>query len=464
MAGTRKKVSFKRADAVIPLPEALAAFRSDTEGTERVKWEVKETLQPEDTFADFTNNVFKTTVLRDEASKFYRNRENIRIRIGFNDPVGLAKVVKDFPEGVINAAEQVRFNNVAKKLGFNTDVLKNGSEKTLGERLAEDGTGYAWNALVAYGLSLVGTKAFNSLLVGVRRNNLEWAETLREMANEVTESVTGNEHWLRSTHPEYTESYGTIPFGFLASLDIATIAKSYSIPPSEVGSKGSFDYEVESDKDSFAPLIIDKSVKLTKTVKGSLYRKYRSDFFGTDIRYPERLLTDPHRRIFGRKKPLDGGIILIDVSGSMSLQEKDIQDILDTAPGALIMAYSHKPSSTGIPNLFILADRGKQVASLSDVKYKNIGNGVDGPALKYAISRRRSTKEPIIWVCDGSVTDSNDNGSQELNIQCAKLVVNNRIVTVPNVDGAIEMFRRKKFVSQDTNLTRLITRVKKGLI
>jgi hypothetical protein len=464
MAETRKKVLYKRAEAVIPLPEALAAFRSDTKVTGRVKWEVKETLQPEDTFADFTNNVFKTTLLRDEASKFYRNRENIRIRIGFNDPVGLAKAVKDFPEGVINAAEQVRFNNVAKKLGFNTDVLKNGSEKTLGERLAEDGTGYAWNALVGYGLSLVGTKAFNSLLVGVRRNNLEWAETLREMANEVTEYVTGNESWLRSTHPEDTESYGTIPFGFLASLEIAKIAKSYTIPLSEISSEGAFGDEVESGKGRFAPLIIDKSVELTKTVKGSLYRKYRSDFFGTDIRYPERLLTDPHRRIFGRKKPLDGGIILIDVSGSMHLEQKDIQDILDTAPGALIMAYSHKPKSTGIPNLFILADRGKQVASLSDVKYKNIGNGVDGPALKYAISRRRSTKEPIIWVCDGHVTDSNDDGSQELSIQCAKLVVNNRIFTVPNVSGAIEMFRRKKFVSQDTRLTPFITRVKKGLI
>ena len=35
----------------------------------------------------------------------------------------------------------------------------------------------------------------------------------------------------------------------------------------------------------------------------------------------------------------------------------------------------------------------------------NVGNGVDGPALRFALSSRRG-REPVIWVCDGQVTDS----------------------------------------------------------
>jgi len=51
----------------------------------------------------------------------------------------------------------------------------------------------------------------------------------------------------------------------------------------------------------------------------------------------------------------------------------------------------------------------------------NIGNGVDGPILEFAI-KARVGREPIIWVCDGQVTDSNDHPDPELTRQVAKLV------------------------------------------
>ena len=466
--GPIKKVSFKRSDAVIPLPEALTAFRQDADSSVRVKWEIQETLTPEETSVDFSTHTFRTTVLRDEASKFYRNRENVRVRIGFNNPGEFARVAKDFLPGVLQSAEELRITRVTKLLGFNTDVLKNGSEKKLGERLAEDGTGNAWNILVTYGLSLVGTKAFNSLLVGVRRHQEDWAEQLRNMSNEVLEFLNNYTSLpyltdTRSFSFEFPKSEGIYfaPCGFANSLAVSNIAEKYMLSPDEVGSPGGGP-EVDDGGVGigFAPLIIDESIKLTKTVQKSLMRKYKSDSLGTDIRYPERLLTDPHRRIFGRKKPLVGGIVLIDTSGSMSLESWEVQAILDAAPGALVMAYSHLSSSKRRPNLFILADRGKQVRSIDEVSYTNGGNGVDGPALQYAV-KRRLRKEPIIWVCDGMVTGADDRRTTELSEYCARLVARHNITTAYKVEDAIQMLRTKKFVSKRTHLSPYIEAAKR---
>jgi len=466
MAGeTPKKVSFKRADAVIPLPEALAAFRSDTDKSVRVKWEVEEILNPEDTSVDFTTHTFRTTVLRDEASKFYRNRENLRIRIGLNDAKSFALLANGYAPGILHSAEEVRINRVSKLIGFNTDILKNGSETTLGERLAEDGTGNAWNILVTCGLALVGTKAFNSLLVGVRRHNEEWAVQLREMSNEIVYEM---DYYGSLSNYKDTDKWNyaltdsecvTIPYGFSYTMRIARIADKYILSSSDVAGSGDGPGIDDGVNVGFAKLIIDESVNRTKVVQKSLMRKYKSDSFGTDIRYPERLLTDPHRRIFGRKKPIDGGIVLIDVSGSMSLSNSDIQAILDAAPGALVMAYSHRSKSTDVPNLFILADRGKQVPDISEVPYNNGGNGVDGPALNYAIKRRKR-REQIIWVCDGMVTGKDDRRTTDLSMYCARLVVKHNIKTAYKVSDAVEMLRTKRYVSRPTNLRYFIREAK----
>ena len=468
MVETTKKVSFKRADAVIPLPEALTTFRSDADSSKRVKWEIEEILQPENTSADFATHTFRTSVLRDEASKFYRNRENIRVRIGLNDPEIFETISKEHLSGALKAAEEFRITHVAKLMGFNTDMLKSGSEKQLGERLAEDGTGTAWNILVCYGLSLAGTKAFNSLLVGVRRNNEEWASMLRQMSNDVVKYVTERTNLRSLTDTDLSgfhlpkQNVGILmPFGFHNSIVVASIAERYMLSPTEIEESSGRGPDVnESTNIGFAPLKIDDTVKLTKTVPKSLLRKYRGGAFGVDIRYPERLLTDPHRRIFGQKMPIQGGVVLIDVSGSMSLLHEDIQAILDAAPGALVMAYSHNSRISGKSNLFILADRGKQVEKLSDVQYNNGGNGVDGPALEYAI-KRRLKKEPIIWVCDGLVTNANDQRNSTISMFCARLVTKHKITTAYKVEDAIEMLRRKKYVSKPTQLRAYIEEAQK---
>lgn len=130
--------------------------------------------------------------------------------------------------------------------------------------------------------------------------------------------------------------------------------------------------------------------------------------------------------------------MLIDQSGSMRLTDGDLWRIIEAAPGCVIIGYSHEPRSQGKPNLWVLADRGQVVDT---VPPSNGGNGVDGPALQFALRRRRSG-EPLLWVCDGHVTDETDDVHSDLTEECARIVAVNNIHQVPDVDSAVKALTR----------------------
>jgi hypothetical protein len=79
-----------------------------------------------------------------------------------------------------------------------------------------------------------------------------------------------------------------------------------------------------------------------------------------------------------------------------------------------------------------MADRGSVATT---IRSGNIGNGVDGAVLAWALRRRRNT-EPIVWVTDGQVTDSHDHPDDGLTLQCAELVRRHRIRLVKELGGA----------------------------
>ena len=107
--------------------------------------------------------------------------------------------------------------------------------------------------------------------------------------------------------------------------------------------------------------------------------------------------------------------------------------LLRCAPDALVVGYSHRPGDHGVtPNVWILADRGSVA---TEVPSGNVGNGVDGSVLSWALQRRRGT-EPIVWVTDGQVTDSHDHPDERLTLQCAEMVRRHRIRLVKELGGA----------------------------
>jgi hypothetical protein len=117
----------------------------------------------------------------------------------------------------------------------------------------------------------------------------------------------------------------------------------------------------------------------------------------------------------------------------MHLDEEDLWSILEAAPGCTVIGYSHRPSSVGVPNTWVLAQDGKVCDRIHPGQG---GNGVDGPALEFAVKKRKKN-EPIIWVCDGMVTDSSDSFHDNLAEDCGKIVATQKIHMVNDAKEAV---------------------------
>ncbi len=102
---------------------------------------------------------------------------------------------------------------------------------------------------------------------------------------------------------------------------------------------------------------------------------------------------------------------MVDQSGSMSLDASDVEAILSVAGGATVIGYSD--CGDNVANVWLHAKNGKRSAI---APMGGNGNGVDGSALRYAISERARTGEPIVWVTDGYAYNKNGNmGRREMN-------------------------------------------------
>jgi hypothetical protein len=187
----------------------------------------------------------------------------------------------------------------------------------------------------------------------------------------------------------------------------------------------------------FAALVLDPGVVLDRHVPGAAAPRRAPSNVGRRVVRPARLVTDPQRRIFDRPARGRGGVVVVDQSGSMALTEAQLEELLAAAPGAFVLGYSHPPGAEGVPNAWVLANRGR---AASRVPTGNVGNGVDGPALRLALSARRG-REPMIWICDGQVTDAGDHADPGLAADCARLVVRHGIQMVASVPEAIRLLR-----------------------
>lgn len=178
---------------------------------------------------------------------------------------------------------------------------------------------------------------------------------------------------------------------------------------------------------------------LTRNAVGSIGKKRTAAQFGKNPRRISRLYSDPQMRIFDRVTRGEGGVVLIDFSGSMSLSESNVKSMLEAAPSATVAFYSANNSRDN--NLFVIGRKGKMVDKLPEPAG---GNGVDGPALEWAIKQRKSLKEPVIWVSDGGVTGKRDNWDERLTMECIRICQRNGIYVVPRASDAISMLNALK--------------------
>lgn len=155
--------------------------------------------------------------------------------------------------------------------------------------------------------------------------------------------------------------------------------------------------------------------------RGLMGRRIVRSAEGKYPRYIERLVTDPERRIFARKTRALGAVVVVDCSGSMAWDEKDLDDVVNLTAGATVLCYSTGDTADeDNPNAWIVARNNSRVRRLP---YFPGGNGCDGPALAYAVRHlRQGSSHPIIWVSDQRVTGKGDCTSVQLRAETDAIV------------------------------------------
>jgi hypothetical protein len=443
----------KKIQQVLPHPEVIVASREDS--TEYRGWQVKGgSSNRGDAYTDFGSRTMRLPTGSDETSRLIRLHELIHSKVSPQDMDTLDAVINTsgISPRLLECSEEWRVNRIMGNMGHDTALLLDGSEKESGKKAAQTGTPQAYNEALAFALAISASpKAVNALLSGIRSGGKpEWAKQIRTALSGLKKHIKqdwGLDRYIRETDPTDYDGV-TVPRGFLSTISVARYMTQYMAP---VNADGSSISEVESSEGgveipvsytvgNFAPLVFDKTILLKRQVKGHLHRRKRSANTGKRVLYPSRVMTDPQKRVFGTKVKSSGGVVVFDISGSMSLSDSDIETVLDHAPNAVVMAYSHRKNSTR-PNAWVLASRGKRCDDVSKLNIGNIGNGVDGPALQWATKVARKG-ETIVWVCDGQITDSQDKaGTPEMMEQCHQLIDKHNIVQAPDVEGALKILK-----------------------
>jgi hypothetical protein len=436
----------------VAMPEWLAR-RDKANGS----WTVKN--GPAERGQAWTNQ--KERVMRvpfggDETNRVIRAHEMAHARV--TPELAILGVERGISEGSIRSAEEFRVNQLVRTAGFDTNLLIDGSEKMSGERLAEM---VNYEGLVHSIATMAGTEGAKAFLRGVKSVNPDLAKAIREVEKAVIKTWTktarkkGDKWTAKSwgdTQPVgengYTSGYLNYVIPLATMLDMAISALEEGEVSSGEGEGESEDTkpDIELIKDAvngrtgrWGKLVFDVNVRPTRSVRGALGKRRSATNMGRNPRRIGRMLTDPQRRVFDKTTRGIGGIVIIDQSGSMSLSVEDIESIMEASPGCTIIGYSHRAGSVDVPNIWILAEGGKRV---EQVRRGAGGNGVDVPAVKFALSKARRG-ESVIWVCDGIVTSGdNDTTYRNLDEEAARLVKRNGIHMVRNVDGAIESLTR----------------------
>jgi hypothetical protein len=346
----------------------------------------------------------------------------------------LRKALDEVSPRALECAEELRVNTLLSRLNFDVSLMKDGTEKPGGRRVAE---AELWPEAICFLVAIAGTGAEKEYLAGIRQGRAEWLPAMRAIKKRAVAIMSQNTRALSATRL----NDAGLPSGYAGSTlvlaRLLTQTMEARVPTNAEEMRG-FRRSLEAGgrrppTGRFAPLVFDETLKHHEHRSRGSIRRHRASPTGRVLRYPGRLVTDELRRGFSTHVARRGGVIVIDQSGSMALDATALQTLLRQAPHALVVGYSHRPGDLGsVPNAWVLSDRGRVASSY---RSGHLGNGVDGPILRWALAQR-GANEPIVWVTDGQVTDSHDHPDEALTIECAELVRRGRIRLVRDLRGA----------------------------
>ena len=383
-------------------------------------------------------------------------------------------------------AEELRVNYLCGKAGFNMKShLTDGSETADGERVSatED-----WVAAVHMCIATAGTASHKAFLTGVRRGNRKWGKMLLGIGKQALKEMDKSFKTGTLASTEIETASGLYPLGFIHTERLAEwIDRLAQFNPDDEpedenesgkSDKGDSDEEAtdaDSKKDAVSrprhtgkekakdgtgtprkiadvsatgassriPTWVELQVErlpMPKLTRGNLGKRKVASDTGRNPRRMHRLLTDPQKRVFDKTIRGMGGVVLIDASGSMSFNHDQIRRIVEASPGCTVAMYS-TVSHTTSTNLWILAEKGKMCDALPRA---GGGNGVDHPALEWAIKQKQRSSTPVIWVTDGGVTGQHDSMHDTLTMQCIKTALKHNVIILPYVEEAVETLGKMK--------------------
>ena len=180
--------------------------------------------------------------------------------------------------------------------------------------------------------------------------------------------------------------------------------------------------------------------RLTQPSANFIGRKKFASTTGKTIKHPERMFTDPERRLFSRSLKGTGGVVVVDCSGSMGLNDDELTRILKASPGCTVIGYS--TGSRTQHNAFVLAKGGRRVAENELTKILSGfggGNGIDLPALVWGNNQRKNKKEFLLWISDGWVTGESDTHTEGLALECIEFLQKNGGANTQFVEAGITL-------------------------
>ncbi len=376
-----------------------------------------------------------------ELERLVRAHELMHARVSPH-PHHLSRSLDEVSARALECAEEFRVNTLLARLGFDVTLLRDGTEKAGGRRVAES---ESWSEAVCFYVAVIGCGGEKEYLSGIRQVRSSWLPALRAVRKRAFAIVDHSTSTLAATR---LNDEG-VPSGYasttLVLARVLTQTMAARVPrTSEELRSFRRSLEVGARRPAtgrFAPLVFDDSLERGVRNGPRHVPRRRPSTTGTVLAYPGRLLVDEQRRAFVRKTSSGGGVVVIDQSGSMDLDPVALEELLRRAPHALVVGYSHRPGDRGTsPNAWILCNRGSVAKRYPP---GNVGNGVDGPALRWALAHRRGD-EPLVWVTDGQVTDSHDHPDAELTRECALLVRAHRMRLARDLREATGLLRTSR--------------------
>jgi hypothetical protein len=384
----------------------------------------------------------------------------------------------------IASVEEWRINTIAFRAGIDSTILHDPADVANAEKTARART-------LAPALRLIvqthGTNAHRKVLKTIRKHApKEWAKPIEQVQRAIRkaqrEHVLESRRTMGETGWKYnaeTDSWDRLtiafPAGFRATLDVARVLDYFEAhdptPTREQEQKNArtskrVEEAREQDRrlSKFRKLPEHKlegtdytTVRLADLDhdlehKGKATRRRIASDTGKNPRRVSRWIDDPSRRVFDRRVRARGGVVLIDQSGSMSLDRSDIDRLLEQAGGAIVIGYSNIGGDRA--NVWIHAQNGQRS---STTPTGGSENGVDGNVLVYALSRREQRRDPVLWVTDGRCYDSRgslDNRTAEI---LERTVKKHNVTMLDNIDEAItELARLARGNNARTRVNRFI--------